>query len=69
MKKVFFALLIASASLASCVKDYNCVCVKTDGPRSASETTMLRNTKKGAEENCDNGDSVMGTVVTECEIQ
>lgn len=56
MKKLFPVAISAvlAITFTSCKKNYTCVCYKsTSGMTSASTTTIIHDTKKEAEKQCD----------------
>ncbi len=53
------------AGMTSCKKDYTCKCTVAG----VSATTTINDTKKNAESKCNEGDSNVLGVVTECEIE
>ena len=52
MKKLIYLSAILSLSLASCKKDYTCVCSTSFLGITVSANTAAKSTKKGAEEWC-----------------
>lgn len=73
MKKAMIFGTFALLGLASCKKDYTCTCTSTVAGVSASESVTINDTKKNAEEACNEGDAtstVLGiTSTVDCEIQ
>jgi len=72
MKKIT-AIIVFSAmglvTLSSCKKEHTCECTTT--PTTGSSTTkktVINDTKKGAEAECDKGDSKSATEEVDCEI-
>lgn len=68
MKKltVLFLALCLLAGLSSCKKEYTCKCTVAG---LSSATTTIKDTKKNAKAKCDEGDSNVLGVVTECELE
>ena len=65
MKKgLLFVAVVFAASFASCKKDYACEC--TVGGLTATGGTF-KDTKKNAEEKCNEDDVSTGAVTVECE--
>jgi hypothetical protein len=58
--------LLLVAGLTSCKKEYTCKCTVAG---ISSATTTIKDTKKNAESKCNEGDSNVLGVVTDCEIQ
>jgi hypothetical protein len=52
MKKIFFISAVLVLSLASCKKDYTCVCTGNILGTTVSVTTEAKSTKKGADDWC-----------------
>jgi len=77
MKKAMIFGTFALLALASCKKDYTCTCTTTAESASGSATTTasttINDTKKNAEEACDEGDATSSiggyTSTTECTLQ
>ncbi|MFT5859735.1 MAG: hypothetical protein ACI865_001839 [Flavobacteriaceae bacterium] len=74
MKKVLVVATFAAFGLISCKKDYTCTCTTTSGGQSGtSSSTTINDTKKNAEELCDEDDATVtwggSTAITDCEIQ
>lgn len=73
MKKAMIFGTFALLGLASCKKDYTCTCTSTVAGVSSSASSTINDTKKNAEEACNEGDAtstVLGiTSTVDCEIQ
>ncbi len=69
MKKVVVFAALAMISLASCKKDYTCNCTTTnDGVQQASSSYTITDHLSDAEAKCNEGDSQVGGVKTECDL-
>ena len=68
MKKILFISAILSLSLASCKKDYTCVCSADFMGTPVTVTSEAKSSKKGAEEWCksmeNSTETVNGTTTT-----
>lgn len=72
MKKLFFiATTMSLLSLASCTKDYNCVCTTTNSSDNSSSSTTVTITgkKKDVTTTCESGSTTYGTYTKKCEIK
>lgn len=69
MKKSIVLGAFALIALASCKKDYSCVCTATNGSSTATSTTTINDTKKNAEAKCDEGDASIGSSSVSCELK
>lgn len=72
MKKLILsAAMLSAIGFTSCRKEYNCECkTSTGGSTSIVKTDKLpKKSLKDARKECDNGDSELLGVKTDCEIK
>ena len=65
-KRILFIGAISLLSLASCKKDWTCVCTSSAG---SSSSLIVDKTKSDAEAECNEGDGTVLGYTVECEIQ
>jgi hypothetical protein len=77
MKKIIFVLALLSVRMVSCKKEYSCTCTTTTtgwmGTTNGTSTSVIKDTKKKAEETCREKSSTASTngmsVTSTCSIQ
>lgn len=70
-KLMMSALLLCVIAFGSCRKEYTCECTTSTGGATSvvNKRDLSKQSLKDARKECDNGDSKVGTLQTECEIK
>ena len=69
MKKFIAIAALGVLTLASCKKEYTCECTTTGLGLTVSAETVIKDTKKKAEDTCTAGSTTNGGASTTCKIK
>lgn len=69
MKKIIAIAALGVFTLASCKKEYTCECTTSGFGVSATATTVIKDTKKKADDACTAGSTTANGATTTCKIK